>query len=70
MKLGPGKWRIVIEGDDHALGISPWWRKGFDYLICRLFTGEEVDPSALEHYQVTVRVLTERDELITVPPEA
>ena len=70
MKLGPGRWRILIEGDDKALDIPPWWRKGFDYLVCRLFKGEEVAPSALKHYHITVRPLGDQDEVITVPPEA
>jgi hypothetical protein len=67
MRLGPGKWRILIEGDEL---VAPQWRHGFDYLVLRLFSGEEVAPSALEHYHVKVRPLADSDEIITVPPEA
>jgi hypothetical protein len=62
-----GKWRIVIEGDADALALAPWWRKGLDYLLRRLFCGEEIEPKALEYYHVKVRPLREDDEIISVP---
>jgi hypothetical protein len=64
-----GKWRILIEGNGEALAVAPWWRKGRDYLLDRLFGGEEIDPKALEYYHITVRSLGEDDEIITIPPE-
>lgn len=67
MKL-TGNWRIVIEGGETPLQLFPWQRTGFDYLIGRLFQGEEVADSAFEHYDVTVRFLEEGDEIISVPP--
>lgn len=65
-----GKWRIVVEGDSEAIQVAPWWRKGLDYLLLRLFRGEEVCPKALEYYHIKVRPLGEDDEIISVPPEA
>lgn len=62
-----GKWRVLIEGDEEALGLCPWRRKGFDYLISRLFSGGEIAPGALEHYKVSARELGENDEVISVP---
>ena len=49
------------------LALFPWKRRGLDYLLSRLFSGEEVAPGAIEHYNVTVRALGDKDEIITVP---
>ena len=63
-----GKWRILVEGDERVLSVFPWQRKGFDYLLTRLFEGNDVAADAFEHYGVTVRHLAENDEIMTVPP--
>lgn len=64
-----GKWRILVAGDERALGLFPWERKGLDYLLNRLFEGRDVAEDALEHYGVTVRRLGDGDEVISVPPD-
>jgi hypothetical protein len=70
MKLGPGRWRILMQGDDRTFGLFPWNRRGLDYLLTRLFSGEEIAPGALDHYGIAVRPLDEEEEVILVPGEA
>ena len=67
MKLDPGKWRILIEGDETIFAIFPCNRGGLDYLLLRLFNGDEVADNALAHYNITVRFLGEDTEIISVP---
>jgi hypothetical protein len=70
MKLGPGRWRILMQGDGRTLGLFPWNRRGLDYLLTRLFSGEEVAPGALDHYGIALRPLAEDEDVIVVPGEA
>ena len=64
-----GKWRILIDGDERVTGIFPWQRDGLNYLLNRLFSGENVAVSELERYGMTVRSLDDNDEIISVPAE-
>ena len=61
-------WRVLISGDERAIELPPWSRKGLDYLLCRLFSGEDVSIPALAHYGITVRQLGDDVEIIVVPP--
>lgn len=62
-----GKWSILMEGDERIFALFPCHRAGLDYLMLRLFQGEEVALTALEHYNIAVRHLGDGDEVITVP---
>ena len=44
MRLGPGRWRILVQGDERPFGLFPWNRRGLDYLLSRLLSGEDVAP--------------------------
>lgn len=69
MKLGPGRWRILMQGDERVFGLFAWNRRGLDYLLSRLLSGEAIAPGSLEHYGVTVRPLGDEEDLIIIPPE-
>lgn len=69
MRLGPGRWRILMQGDGRTFGLFPWNRRGLDYLLTRLFSGEEVAPGALDHYGIALRPLREDEDVIVVPGE-
>ncbi len=62
-----GKWRILIEGDETVHLMFPWQRKGLDYLLNRLLSGETVADNAFEPYGLRVRELEDSDEVISIP---
>lgn len=52
----PTKYTIKVSGDVAATNKRTVDAKTFDYLIVRLFRGEEVAPEALALYGVTVEI--------------
>jgi hypothetical protein len=50
-----------------AVPLGPDERKGLDYLAARLLNGEDVCPTELEYYGITVRYLGDNVEIIEVP---
>lgn len=62
-----GRYRLLITGDTDKLGVG-YEHKVIGYLFQRLLT-REVAVMDLEHIGITVRLLGDNDEIITVPSE-